>query len=57
MTDEEKKTIATFFSALGDIMRLEGSWSEKKALLKKNASEDDEINLGEFIAWFEEDQS
>lgn len=50
-----KKEIETLIELISKLVGTDGmSWSEKKALIIANASDDDKTNINEFASWFDE---
>jgi len=48
------KTIQDLLEAIDSVVSWDkASWQEKKAMILAECSEDDKINLEEFIGWFE----
>jgi hypothetical protein len=52
----DKKLIETLFLTLDEIVRADGVWTAKRNEILSAASTDDKTNLGEILAWFEEDE-
>jgi hypothetical protein len=52
----DKKLIETLFLTLDEIVRADGVWTAKRNEILSEASTDDKTNLGEILAWFEEDE-
>lgn len=48
----DKKLIETLFTTLDEIMRTDGNWQEKARRIRSEASDQDEVNLDEFVSWF-----
>lgn len=48
-----KQEIEKLVELIGNTVRMEGGWQEKRKLILDHASEEDITNLEEFASWFE----